>query len=87
MSRFRPLGQAAEECGRRRLALDMPDAFAGIISQNGNAYVEGFGEQFWADARKYWADNSTANRELNRPYTSFADIKAQVRAVASPPRS
>lgn len=56
----------------------MPDAFAGIITQNGNAYVEGFGQQFWADAMKYWNDPSASNRALNIPYTSAEAVQAQV---------
>jgi pimeloyl-ACP methyl ester carboxylesterase len=36
-----------------RLALDNPSAITAIISQNGNAYTEGFVESFWADVWPY----------------------------------
>lgn len=49
-----------------RLALDRPDAVSAIISQNGNAYVEGFGEDFWAPIQKYWESGSAEDREALR---------------------
>jgi pimeloyl-ACP methyl ester carboxylesterase len=45
-----------------RLALENPSAVSAIISQNGNAYVEGLGEA-WAPIQKYWASNSNADRD------------------------
>ncbi|KZV81879.1 alpha/beta hydrolase fold protein [Exidia glandulosa HHB12029] len=60
-----------------RLALDRPDAITAIISQNGNAYEEGFGKDFWAPIMKYWADPSPANREALRPFVSFNGTKQQ----------
>ena len=33
-----------------------PDQVTGIVSQNGNAYLEGLGEKAWAPLRAYWAD-------------------------------
>lgn len=36
-----------------RLALESPLAITAIISQNGNAYDEGFVESFWSDVWKY----------------------------------
>lgn len=45
-----------------RLSLKYPDRIQAIITQNGNAYVEGLGE-FWDPARKLWKDNSTENRK------------------------
>lgn len=60
-----------------RLALDRPEAVAAIITQNGNAYVEGFGEDFWAPLRKYWASGAPEDREAIRPATGLEAIKWQ----------
>jgi pimeloyl-ACP methyl ester carboxylesterase len=49
-----------------RLALNRPGAIAAIFAQNGNAYVEGLGEDFWAPIKKYWESNSNADREAIR---------------------
>lgn len=48
-----------------RLALAYPDRVTGLISQNGNAYLEGLGEA-WAPVRAMWADPSEANRQVVR---------------------
>ncbi len=48
-----------------RLALARPGAVTAIVSQNGNAYEEGFSDG-WAPTRAYWADPSPANRETMR---------------------
>src|SRR5690606_16286221 len=40
-----------------RLALARPERITAIISQNGNAYEEGLGED-WAPVRRYWQDPS-----------------------------
>jgi pimeloyl-ACP methyl ester carboxylesterase len=42
-----------------RLALQRPDAIQAIITQNGNAYVEGFGD-VWAPIKDFWASQNTA---------------------------
>lgn len=44
-----------------RLALAHPDKITAIISQSGNAYVEGLSE-FWAPIQKYWKENNETNR-------------------------
>lgn len=46
-----------------RLAVAHPERVTGLISQNGNAYLEGLGE-VWAPIRTYWADPSAANRQV-----------------------
>lgn len=46
-----------------RLALAYPDRVSAIVSQNGNAYLEGLGDA-WAPIRQYWADPSLANRQV-----------------------
>ncbi len=37
-----------------RLAVKNPDRISGIIVQNGNAYVEGLPDGFWAPLKEYW---------------------------------
>jgi pimeloyl-ACP methyl ester carboxylesterase len=48
-----------------RLAIRHPERIAGIVSQNGNAYVEGLSEG-WNPIRAYWEDASDANRQALR---------------------
>ena len=38
-----------------RLALQRPEAIKAIVSQNGNAYHEGLGAEFWAPLQAWWA--------------------------------
>lgn len=49
-----------------RLAMAHPDRVTAIISQNGNAYIEGLSD-VWAPWRAYWAAPTTENREECRP--------------------
>lgn len=49
-----------------RLALENPEKVVAIISQNGNAYDEGFGAEFWAPIRKYWASGTKEDRDALR---------------------
>ncbi|WP_434992199.1 alpha/beta fold hydrolase [Arthrobacter sp. Ld5] len=50
-----------------RLALANPGAINGVISQNGNAYEEGFVPDFWAPIWAYHADPSAKNEQALRP--------------------
>jgi pimeloyl-ACP methyl ester carboxylesterase len=50
-----------------RLAVRHPDRITAIISQNGNAYVEGL-SYGWNPIRAYWQDASPANREALRAF-------------------
>jgi len=50
-----------------RLAVRHPERIAAIISQNGNAYVEGLSEG-WNPIRAYWQDPSEANRNALRSF-------------------
>jgi pimeloyl-ACP methyl ester carboxylesterase len=50
-----------------RLALRHPERIAAIISQNGNAYVEGLSDG-WNPIQAYWQDPSAANREALRAF-------------------
>ncbi len=52
-----------------RLALRHPERITAIISQNGNAYVEGLSEG-WNPIQAYWADPSPANRAALRAFLS-----------------
>ncbi|KAI1750266.1 alpha/beta-hydrolase [Xylaria castorea] len=60
-----------------RLALNRPESVSAIISQNGNAYVEGFGQGFWAPLMKYWASGSAADREALLSALTFNSTKSQ----------
>jgi len=48
-----------------RLAMRHPDKVSAIISQNGNAYVEGLSDE-WGPWETYWRDPSVSNREACR---------------------
>jgi pimeloyl-ACP methyl ester carboxylesterase len=48
-----------------RLAMAHPERVTAIVSQNGNAYEEGFGDA-WAPIRRYWSDPSAENRNAIR---------------------
>lgn len=50
-----------------RLALAQPHAVEGVISQNGNAYEEGFVPDFWAPIWAYRLDPSALNEAKLRP--------------------
>lgn len=46
-----------------RLALAYPDRVTGLVSQNGNAYLEGLGDA-WEPIRRYWAQPTSENRQV-----------------------
>lgn len=50
-----------------RLALDDPGSVEGVISQNGNAYEDGFVPDFWAPIWAYGQDPSPENEAVLRP--------------------
>jgi pimeloyl-ACP methyl ester carboxylesterase len=50
-----------------RLAVKHPERVTAIISQNGNAYLEGLSEG-WNPIRAYWENNSETNREALRQF-------------------
>src|SRR5215831_6835203 len=52
-----------------RIALEHPERVTAIISQNGNAYVEGLSDG-WTPIRAYWQDPSDANRTALRAFLS-----------------
>src|SRR6516164_1444530 len=53
-----------------RLAVRHPERITAIISQNGNAYVEGLSDG-WKPIRAYWQDPSEANRKALRALLSL----------------
>lgn len=48
-----------------RLAMRHPEKVSAIVSQNGNAYVDGFSDE-WGPWEAYWREPSAANREACR---------------------
>jgi pimeloyl-ACP methyl ester carboxylesterase len=59
-----------------RIALKHPERVTAIISQNGNAYVEGLSEG-WNPIRAYWKDPSPANRKELRAFLAPATTRWQ----------
>ncbi|CAG7915522.1 unnamed protein product [Penicillium olsonii] len=61
-----------------RLALQRPEAIQAIITQNGNAYLEGFGD-VWEPLREYWiSDDSLEDRKkIEDTLLTFEAIKSQ----------
>ena len=68
-----------------RLALAHPERVTGLVSQNGNAYLEGLGDA-WAPVRAYWAEPTPANRQvIADAVLNFEGTKWQyVHGVANP---
>ena len=48
-----------------RMAVEHPERVTGIVTQNGNAYVEGLSEG-WNPIRAYWKEPTQANRDALR---------------------
>lgn len=59
-----------------RLALANPEKITGIISQNGNAYVEGLSTG-WNPIQKYWEQPTQENREALRSFTTHEAVRWQ----------
>jgi len=57
-----------------RIAMRHPDRVWAIISQNGNAYLDGFSDQ-WGPWEAYWREPSAVNREACRDSLSPATIR------------
>lgn len=57
-----------------RLAMAHPERVTAIVSQNGNAYVDGFSDQ-WGAWQTYWREPSAANREACRGSLSPETIR------------
>jgi pimeloyl-ACP methyl ester carboxylesterase len=59
-----------------RLAVAHPERITAIISQNGNAYVEGLSDG-WDPIRAYWKDPSPKNREALRAFLAPQSVQWQ----------
>jgi pimeloyl-ACP methyl ester carboxylesterase len=60
-----------------RLALQHPERIQAIISQNGNAYLEGLGT-WWNPVKELWAsNNSVSARDALRPSLELVGTKSQ----------
>jgi len=59
-----------------RLALAHPERITAIVSQNGNAYVEGLSEG-WNPIQKYWKEPNEANRAALRDFLKPEAIRWQ----------
>jgi pimeloyl-ACP methyl ester carboxylesterase len=67
-----------------RLAMKHPERVTAIISQNGNAYLDGFSDE-WGAWQAYWREPSPANREACRDSLSPETIRDwQYRAGSDP---
>jgi len=67
-----------------RLAAAHPERVTALVSQNGNAYLEGLGDA-WAPLKKYWAEPNAENREVIRGFLNLEMTKWQyVHGVAAP---
>lgn len=60
-----------------RLALAEPDAVEGVISQNGNAYEDGFVPEFWEPIWAYGSSPTVANEVALRPALEREAVKWQ----------
>jgi pimeloyl-ACP methyl ester carboxylesterase len=68
-----------------RLLLRNPDRVAAIVSQNGNAYEEGFVDSFWAPLWRYAADRNAADEAILRNSLTLDRIHWQyTHGVADP---
>jgi pimeloyl-ACP methyl ester carboxylesterase len=68
-----------------RLALRRPDAVLAIVTQNGNAYEDGFDPGFWAPIREFWAAPDARTEEGVRSALALDAIRWQyVHGVAEP---
>jgi pimeloyl-ACP methyl ester carboxylesterase len=59
-----------------RLALRHPDRVSALISQNGNAYVEGLSDD-WAPVRAYWENPTQQNRDVLRSLSTLETTRWQ----------
>ena len=59
-----------------RLALKHPERISAIISQNGNAYIEGLSAE-WGPWQAYWREPTAANREVCRASLTDEAIRFQ----------
>ncbi|KAI1320896.1 alpha/beta-hydrolase [Xylariaceae sp. FL0255] len=70
-----------------RLALERPENVTAIVTQNGNAYDAGFGQEFWAPIFKYWKSGSQADRNALRSLLKLNITEYQYLAGSPHPNS
>jgi pimeloyl-ACP methyl ester carboxylesterase len=66
-----------------RLAMHNPEKITGIISQNGNAYVEGLLDWSHGKVKAYWDNPTPENREAIRPFFLMDGTNFQYREGVS----
>jgi pimeloyl-ACP methyl ester carboxylesterase len=66
-----------------RLALANPSRITSVISQNGNAYTEGFGDVFWPDLWEHIANPTAENEAPLREGLTADSIRSQYITGAS----
>ncbi len=59
-----------------RLALAYPERVTAIVSQNGNAYLDGLGDA-WDPIRHYWAEPTKENRDALRDILTLEGTRWQ----------
>ncbi|MBV7534155.1 alpha/beta hydrolase [Duganella sp. sic0402] len=69
-----------------RLAAAHPERVTAVISQNGNAYLEGLGEA-WGPTRQFWAEPTEENRATMRNFLSLEATKWQYQQGVAYPDS
>lgn len=60
-----------------RLALDNPAAVSAIVTQNGNGYESGFGDNFWKPVREFWAERNPETEANVRQALTLEAIRWQ----------
>ncbi len=60
-----------------RLALAHPQRITAIITQNGNAYLEGLSEQGWNPIQRYWREPTAENRAALRNFLTLETTRFQ----------
>lgn len=59
-----------------RMAMARHRSVTAIISQNGNAYLEGLGEA-WRPIQRYWKEPSPPNRDALRPMLTLEGVRRE----------
>jgi pimeloyl-ACP methyl ester carboxylesterase len=69
-----------------RMALRFPERISAIISQNGNAYVEGLSKD-WAPVQAYWENPTQENRDALRALSTLETTRWQYHHGVTEPES
>jgi pimeloyl-ACP methyl ester carboxylesterase len=60
-----------------RLAVAHPERITAIISQNGNAYLEGLSQEGWNPIQRYWREPTAENRAALRNFLTLETTRFQ----------